>query len=636
MKNLARPFLFLFAFAAPLVAHAEDPPTLVVRGGHLFDAETATRRPLGQLWVAGERVLGEKPADAAIPKGVAVLDAEGATVLPGLFDLHAHVAAPGGAMGQFLMLPPAHNLASHLYCGVTNVVDLHSEPSSIFPVRVVSRGDASLARLYAAGAIFTAPGGHGTQFGIEANVVTTKAEVGQRLDALMAHRPDVIKGVLEHGGWGGLPVMPTLSDELVFELGRRANEANVPFFCHVWSLEEARSAVRAGADALAHGVYSAPVTDELLAEMKAAGTAYVPTLSVVAGPIALANKTPIYGAELVRDALHPDVVASLNDLGNESGSWAQAMSGLDVSVYLANLKRVYDAGIPVGVGTDAGNPLTPHGPAVLEEIALFVQAGLTPAQALVCATLGSARILRVDAEFGSLVPGKVADLVVVAGDPTADVAALWNVRAVVKSGALVDREAHRAAMQALRVDATTRVIGVDVLPEIDGFDDGDLACPWGGTWGVSADNLAGGNSTGEVFVRDGNLLLAGALEEGFQYGGWCSAAVDWSAGRKQLVDATGFTGIRLRVRGTPRPYTLTVNRAAVTGFDGFDAEIEITEEWREIEVPFSALRQGGFGRAIEWAADDLWGISLDARNNPFGGEVVYGLFEAEIDWITVF
>jgi hypothetical protein len=404
----------------------------------------------------------------------------------------------------------------------------------------------------------------------------------------------------------------------------------------VWSLAEARTAVAAGADVLAHGVFSEAVTEELLAEMKAAGTAYVPTLSVVAGPIAIAGGAPLYGAELVGDCIHPDVFAALNRVGESGGSWAERMEELDVGLYLANLKRVYDAGIPVGVGTDAGNPLTPHGPAVLNEIALYVEAGLTPAEALRCATLTSARILRVADDFGSLAPGKVADLVFVEGDPTADVAALWQVRAVVKAGAVVDRDALREANRAAVAPATTRVAGTDVPEEVDGFDDGDLDGGWGGAWAVSSDALAGGNSHGEATVRDGALVLAGSMDEGFQWGGWCSAVLDWSAGRKELVDASGYAGFRLRARGTPRPYTLTVNRVAVKDFDTFDAPIELGEEWREIDVPFASLRQGGFGRAIEWAADDLWGVSVDARNNPFTGEVVHGPFEVEVDWIRLY
>ena len=97
-----------------------------------------------------------------------------------------------------------------------------------------------------------------------------------------------------------------------------------------------------------------------------------------------------------------------------------------------NLMILHRAGVPIVMGTDAGNPLTPHGPGVLHEISLFVEAGLTPGQALSAATLGSARILGVDDDFGALTTGRVADVVVVEGDPTADISALCDVRAVVK------------------------------------------------------------------------------------------------------------------------------------------------------------------------------------------------------------
>ena len=105
----------------------------------------------------------------------------------------------------------------------------------------------------------------------------------------------------------------------------------------------------------------------------------------------------------------------------------------------ANLKRVHDAGIPVVLGTDAGNPLTLHGPAVYPELEAMAAAGLTPMQVLVAATRDAARAMGRD-DIGTLEVGRAADLVVLDGDPLADVANLRRVRLVARAGEIRTRE----------------------------------------------------------------------------------------------------------------------------------------------------------------------------------------------------
>src|SRR5262249_23785252 len=107
--HLVLPFVPLLGPLAP-PQEAGKPvaptPTLVIKGGQLFDAESATAHALGQLWIADDRILGEHPADAAPPPGVKVVDASGCTLLPGLFDLHVHVSVPGGDMSGGVQLQP--------------------------------------------------------------------------------------------------------------------------------------------------------------------------------------------------------------------------------------------------------------------------------------------------------------------------------------------------------------------------------------------------------------------------------------------------------------------------------------------------------------------------------------------------
>lgn len=644
----ALPFASRFAPAARAVAPSQGAPaespaeslagasavTCVVRGGQLFDAERGVVRPLGQLLIAGERIVGEAPLDAPIAAGVRTLDADGCTVLPGLFDLHSHVMVAGGSMtGGGIVPDPELNLATHAAFGVLTAADLHNEPNFAFELRQSAAANPNLARLATAGAAFTVPGGHCSQFGFEANVVKTVADVEARFDALLARKPDVIKAVVEHGGWSTLPKMPTLDGPLLAAIAARAKAAAVPLFCHVWTLDEAKLAVRSGVDALVHGVFVGEVDDELIALMKERGTGYVPTLAVVVGARRVAQGRSPYASTRLDGLLAPSLVAALND--PESASWVKDWREADDALFLRNLRRLHAAGIRCGIGTDAGNPLTPHGPAVLAEIALYVEAGLTPTQALQCATLESARLLRRDRDFGSLVAGKVADLLVVRGDPSREIDALWQVEGVVKAGTPVERGALRERQQGPERPPRLRLLGRDVEPLVDDFDDGDLATRWGGDWMALSDSAApGGKSSAALELVEaegsGALLIRGALAEGSPYGAFAGVTVRWNAIVADWIDLAGAKAVVARVRGTPRTWAISIERAAVVDWDVFAAPLAVTEEWREVRVPLAAFRQSGFGAKVAAGFSDVSGIGITARLQP-GAKSGYGDFEIEID-----
>ncbi len=623
--------LFAILLAGAL---ASDPPDLVVRGGRLFDVDVGTAREYGQLWIRAGRIIGEEPAETEVPAAARVVDADGGTLLPGLFDLHTHVAVPGSSMTAMILLDPATNLASHLYCGVTNVVDLHGDEGTIFDLRQRSRSSPEMARLYSAGGAFTVPGGHCTQFGIPANTVTSVTEVDVRFDRFLAKEPDVVKAAVEPGGWGSIPTMPTLDETLFAAIARRADEAGLPFFSHVWTSGDALMAATHGADALVHGVFVGAVDDALADVMRRNGVAYVPTLAVVLGPRRVFDGDAPYGDDLAKGALPPEVFESVTD--EDADSWAtQSEFGGGESEWLGNLKRLFDAGVTIGTGTDAGNPVTPHGPSLHVELQLLVDAGLSPVDALRAATSNAARILGVGDEFGSLAAGCVADVVIVDGDPTRDIGATRRVREVIKSGVVIDRAKLAKKIQDPSLDVKRLVVGRDVEATIDDFDDDDLETGWGGTWSIFTDSVMGGKSTGEMAVGGDALELSGDVREGSRFGAWSGATVYWHSGRLTHVDATGFDGIVLRVRGTARPYTLTVHRAAVKDFNFFTTPVAVTSEWSDVHVPFATFRQIGYGKPVPWAADDLTGLTIDARNNPFG-KSTFGPFELEIDRIGVY
>jgi len=609
--------------------------TRVIRGGTLFDSENGTTRPLGQLLIAGERIAGFAPLDAPLPDGAELIDADGCTVLPAFFDLHTHLMVAGGGMTDRMAPDAELNLATHAAFGVLHAADLHNEPGYVFALRDRVAADPSLARVAAAGAAFTVPGGHCTQFGFEANVIKAPADVDARFEALLPSRPDVIKAVVEHGGWSTLPPMPTLDEATLTLIAARAHRANVPLFCHIWTLDEAKQAVRAGADALVHGVFVGEVDAELIDLMKARGTAYVPTLSVVVGARRVGAGRSPYTRERLADLLAPWLIERLNDPAAQS--WVSNWREADDSLFLRNLAKLHAAGIRCATGTDAGNPLTPHGPGLLQEIALFAEAGLKPAQALQSATIEAARVLRCNRDFGSLAPGKVADVVVVRGDPTSDLDALWRIEGVLKAGHPVDRAAVRERQLAPTRGPRVRRLGTDVEPTLDDFDDGDLRSRWGGEFVASDDSMIpGGKSKATVEPSEsggsGVLLVKAELAQGSPYGSFAGATLQFDPANPEHIDLGDARAVVLRVRGTPRSWTLALDRAAIVDYDVYAASFSVTEEWSEVRLPLDSFKQTGFGAKVARAWKDLIGVTLTARVAP-GGKAGFGPCELEVDEI---
>jgi imidazolonepropionase-like amidohydrolase len=212
---------------------------------------------------------------------------------------------------------------------------------------------------------------------------------------------------------------------------------------HATGLWEAKDALRAGADVLVHGVMDRPVDDEFIELARGRHAIYIPTLTVFDGyrQVAARHFEPHYPLSCVdpatlakarsTDSLPPPANVAADFVERQR---ARAAQGLSLGE--ANLARVFRAGITVAMGTDAGNPLTLHGPSVYWEMDEMQAAGLSPMDVLVTATRNGARAMGREHDLGTVEAGKLADLVVLGGDPTADIRNVRDVRYVMRAGAL--------------------------------------------------------------------------------------------------------------------------------------------------------------------------------------------------------
>jgi len=363
---------------------AQRPIALV--GGMLIDGNGGLPIANAVVVVLGERIVavghsGEVP----LPSGATVLDVRGLRVLPGLVNAHVHTGYNRSRLRAFAR------------AGVTTVIDLCG-PADFSLVDELWR-DSGAARVLAAGLFVTVPGGYPiVPFGAtQVYPVRSVDEARAAATWLIDQGADVVKIAIESGRPSG-PSMPMLSHEQAVAIVETAHARGIPVAAHVEFSRDVVRALDAGVDVIAHMVVDDP-PDALLARGVAQGVTWLTTLEV------WRFVNPASGAAAV-----------------------------------ANLRRVARAGGAIALATDFGSYPGMQLGTPSDELDLMLQAGMTPAEIVVAATRNAARAANRGADLGTVEPGKLADLLVVEGEPLADVHALANVRLVLRGGVVIRNE----------------------------------------------------------------------------------------------------------------------------------------------------------------------------------------------------
>jgi imidazolonepropionase-like amidohydrolase len=387
----------------------------------------------GTVVIAGARIVAAgRRAEVVIPEGCAVqmLDFPGATVLPGLIDPHVHLIWPGdgrpadvftrGLDDAGLLLAAARNARTTLRAGVTTVRDVGSRGRVVMDLRdAIAQGTAVGPRILASGPPITITGGHMSYLGGEADTVDDIRKVARRHWRMGA---DFLKVVTNGGGTPRThPWIPAYSQQEIAAAAAEARSHETHLTVHANLTETIRSSVAAGVDGIEHCTFlagrSQPGFDPALAEEIARRGVFV-------------GHTLTAGYSSLRQAR-----ARWADLSPaERGQWDDRQRVWDASV--ENFRLMRGMGVKFVAGTDAGWAYIAWGDYALV-IELFTQTGASPLDALATGTRIAADAIGLADRIGTLEPGKIADLVVVTGDPTTRVADLRAVRAVMRSGRVV-------------------------------------------------------------------------------------------------------------------------------------------------------------------------------------------------------
>src|SRR5258708_15279535 len=410
-------------------------------------------------------------AQCPLPFGVDVLDVKGVWITPGLIDAHVHFSQTGWADGRpdSLHLPAGHPSVetiaelkghperyarSYICSGVTSVFDVGGYA---WTLGLADRfaNDTLAPHIAAAGPLLSTLD-HWLNMPAERQFMLLHDEASAR---------DGVRYLAAHGA-RAVKVWWIVSDKLPVEqsasfVAAAADEAHkhdLPLIVHATALAEAKASLRPAANVLVHSVEDLPLDQEFLDLARNNVAIVIPTLTVLDGYVkmyrGLVHRKPppiddpngcIDTMTLARVAETATVDPSLVRADRMAARDARAKRFTEVT--RKNLKPLVDNGIPIATGTDAGNPLTLHGPAIYAELDAMQASGMTPMQVIVASTATAARAMGLDKVTGPIEKGKSADLVGLAADPTPDVANFRPVRFVGRGGAVRSIEDLHALAQ---------------------------------------------------------------------------------------------------------------------------------------------------------------------------------------------
>jgi imidazolonepropionase-like amidohydrolase len=541
--------------------------------GHQFSGSTNVLVVGGKIQSVGNQI--KKPAGAEVIAG------DGLTLLPGLIDSHVHVFGS------------AH-LTQALAYGVTTELDMFS---SIQNSKSIEEDQAAgkltdEADLRTAGTLVTAPGGHGTEYGINIPTISSPDQAQAFVDARIAEGSDYIKIIYDDAlEYGVSKPTPTLDKKTLAAVIAAAHQRGKLAVVHIGSLQQARDVIDAGADGLAHlfiGEHSDPDFGKFVA---AHHVFVVPTLSV------LNSVCGIKKDALANDPRISSGLAS-SDLENLKAIFP-SRTHLSCAGATEAIHQLHQAHVPILAGTDAPNPGTEHGASMHGELTLLVQSGLTPAEALEAATANAAKAFRLGGR-GEIAPGKRADLLLVKGDPGADITATRNIVGVWKAGMRDDRDAYLAEIKKLQQQLSGSPAGSEsgVVSDFDGL---STKANYG-QWMISTDQIMGGKSSARMEAvaggannTKGALHVTGEVAPSFQFA-WSGTM--FSPGRQimEAVDLSNKKTISFWAKGDGKTYRIML-------FTQKSGPVPLTQtftagpEWKQFNFPIASF-EGADGHGL--------------------------------------
>jgi imidazolonepropionase-like amidohydrolase len=426
------------AFARELTAAQQ---VTVLTDVKVIDGTGAPVQPNKTVVIEGDRIRSISGDGAGKPNDAKTIDMHGQTIMPLIINTHGHLGmVKGTASGVSNQTEDnfRHQLLRYQDYGIGAILSMGTDGPKFAEIREASRsGKWQGADVYSAGNGFGVKDGAPSAAMGFTNILRpdTPDEARKEVAAQAPMKPDFYKLWLDDF-YGQYPKL--ISPEVYGAIIDEAHKHGLRVAAHLYHLKDARSLVADGVDVLAHSVRDGEVNDALLADMKKHHTAYIPTLSLDDFAFAYADSPDWVNRPFFRAALDPGVFEMITSADYKAKTRESKMAKIEeeaLPIAMRNLKKIYDAGILVALGTDSGaTPIRVQGFAEHVELGLMVQAGLTPLEAISVATKNGAQLLRISDQYGTLESGKKANFIVLAKDPSQEISNTQTIRAVWKNG----------------------------------------------------------------------------------------------------------------------------------------------------------------------------------------------------------
>jgi imidazolonepropionase-like amidohydrolase len=402
---------------------------LVIQNVTVIDISKGSSKS-GQGIVIQQGVISavDRASGILIPGGATVIDGTGKLVIPGLADMHNHLATAG-------------DLQQLLAFGITTVFSPGMTLDAFRAVKAATRDEGSAyPRFFSAGAVFTAEGGHDPSRGTASFRPKTSEEARENVRTLKAAGVDAIKIILDAASDRRSQQYPVVPREIRAAVIDEAHKNGLRIFAHAPEYTLANDFMQMGGDGLVHGAADAPVDERFIELMRSKQAPYITTTTLYeaiadyAGFVrrqAAFDRPGLLTPPQISQMTSPEMVAQVNA---RFGDLAAAGYQKALPTIRANAKRLFDAGVLVVAGTDTAVPGVLPGYASQMELVLLANAGLGPVGALRCATINAQKMVGRDKQLGSVETGKLADLLVLNADPIADIQNIRTIHRVIKAG----------------------------------------------------------------------------------------------------------------------------------------------------------------------------------------------------------
>ncbi len=495
---------------------------------------------------------------------ITIIDGKGKTLLPGLIDAHTHVY--GNALKDALNF------------GVTTELDM-------FSILDANQGDTNVidniqkADLFSSSILATAPKGHGTEYGFDIPVLQSVTETQKFVNDRINEGASYIKAVYNSKD-AKRKFMPSISLEILTALVKHTHEQGKILVVHVDNYISAIEAIGAGVDGLVHSFMDKVIDENFIQLMLKNNVFMIPTLTVEAGISQSANIDDVlndkYMQEYISKEQKQQLKATFPDFGIPKSAFQKA---------LASVKLLSDAGVTILAGTDAPNPSTTHGISIYQEIEWLMRAGLSSKKAIHAAT-GAARKHFPIGNRGTLKVGSRASMLLVAGNPFADIKQLRRLQKIWKNGV----EFQRIKDSSLKVN--TPIINTGLITDFN-QDITQTLIGYGIT--PTTDKYAGGNSTVTLLHEnhdatgdnaDKYLHVNGEIKQGFMYK-WSGMTYAIAKNFQSGADLSSVDSIDFDAKAGENTDEITVMLFQTSSFRPISTNLKLSGKWQHYSIKLS-------------------------------------------------